>query len=129
LPQSVFLEPGVIPKPAPRIFPADTVIRWDSEPADIHNFIRGLSPQPGARSSFRRGKDIISFKIQESLPEVASHGLRPGYIVSDGKRFLKVACNKGFISIASIQPEGKKRMSIPEFLRGFDINGITVPFS
>jgi methionyl-tRNA formyltransferase len=66
------------------------------------------------------------FKVFESQPEVCEHELKPGFIVSDGKNFFKVACSNGFINIITIQLEGKKRMNSIEFLRGFNIAHCTI---
>jgi len=61
--------------------------------------------------------------------EICTHDLKPGEIFSDGKHFIKVACTDGFISIISIQLEGKKRMNTLEFLRGFRIEDYKIAVS
>jgi methionyl-tRNA formyltransferase len=122
LPQSQFLRPGEKPKPAPKIFSHDCIINWDRDPHKIHNLIRGLSPYPCARSFFKNATGTLSFKIYESHAECEEHSFSPGQIVSDEKHFLKIACKGGFLSIVSIQLEGKKRMNTVEFLRGFKIS-------
>ncbi len=127
--QSIFLKPGELPKPAPKIFPENCIINWNDEPFKIHNLIRGLAPYPCARSFLRCKEETISFKIFESQPEISGQTINPGIIVSDGKTFLKVTCKNGFVNILSLQTEGKKRMSTPEFLRGFKIAGCTIPVS
>ena len=128
-PQSNFLKPGEVPKPAPKIFPEDCIIDWSKDPLQINNLIRGLAPYPCARSTFRTGEETLSFKIFESQPETAGHMLKPGSIVSDGKNFIKIACRNGFVNINSLQLEGKKRMNTTEFLKGFKITNYTVPVS
>jgi methionyl-tRNA formyltransferase len=122
IPQSQFLKPGETPKQAPKIFPEDCLIQWNKNSDEIHNLVRGLSPSPCARSFFSDPGSPISFKIFESKSEREVHSLKPGTIVSDNKTWLKIACGKGYLNILSIQAEGKKRMSIPEFLRGFRIS-------
>lgn len=129
IPQSQFLEPGEIPKPAPKIFPNHCMVNWEKEAEGIYNQIRGLSPYPCAKSFFRGETSSLSFKIFESKAISEPHNLIPGTIVSDGRHFLKVACKNGFIDIASLQLEGKKRMSTEEFLRGFKISEYTLIFS
>lgn len=126
IPQSQFLKPGEKPKPAPKIFPQNCLINWDMDPSSIHNLIRGLAPYPCARSFFTNDSGTISYKIFESQPEHEEHSFAPGQILSDGKHFLKIACRQGFLNIASIQLEGKKRMSTIEFLRGFKISDYRV---
>lgn len=125
-PQTLFLKPGEIPKSAPKIFPEDCIIDWNKEAATVHNFIRGLAPYPCARSYFMNGTEKLNIKIYESQPETVKHSLTPGFIVTDGKQYLKVACANGFINILNLQLEGKKRMNTPEFLRGFNISNVTI---
>jgi len=108
-------------KPAPKIHTEDCIVKWENSVINIHNFIRGLAPYPCARSFFRNDTSTLSFKIFESQPEIAEHSFRPGVIDSDGKHFIRIACNDGFINILNLQLEGKTRMSAVEFLRGFRI--------
>jgi methionyl-tRNA formyltransferase len=121
-PQSNFMLPGEILKPAPKIFPDDCIINWDNEPEKIHNLIRGLSPYPCARSAFKNEKKTIMYKIFESQPIVENHKFKSGQIISDGRKYIKIACRGGYVEILSLQLEGKKRMSNEEFLMGFRIS-------
>jgi methionyl-tRNA formyltransferase len=113
-------------KLAPKIHPDDCIIDWNSGPLKIHNLIRGLSPYPCARSWFKNDSLSVSFKIFESRPEVEEHSYKPGTIFSDGKNHIRISCKGGYISILSLQLEGKKRMNITDFLRGFKIADFTV---
>ena len=126
VPQSKFLKPGEIPLAAPKIFPENCIINWNKTSSEAHNLVRGLAPAPCAKSSFKSGSSALSFKIFESLPEDESHSFEPGHIISDGNHFLKIACRSGFLNIVSIQLEGKKRMGVTEFLRGFRIADYTI---
>jgi methionyl-tRNA formyltransferase len=128
-PQSFFIKPGESLKLAPKIHPDDCIIDWRNESVKIHNFIRGLAPYPCARSSFKKGGSVFTFKIFESQPETANHKLKPGEIVSDGRSFIKIATRDGFISIVNLQLEGKTRMNTVDFLRGFRISDYSVTFS
>lgn len=121
LPQSEFIKPGEILRTAPKIYPKDCIIKWDNEPWKIHNFIRGLSPSPGAKSFFSDGDRSVSFKILESSPEISEHELKPGQIVTDHKTYIKAVCRGGFINILQLKPESRNAMSADEFLRGFRI--------
>jgi methionyl-tRNA formyltransferase len=129
LPQSHLIKPGESLKLAPKIHASDCFIDWNNEPSKIHNFIRGLSPTPGARSFLKCDINTFSFKIFESQPENEEHLLTPGRIISDGKHFIRVACTDGFINITNLQLEGKSRMNTVEFLRGFRIADYTIPVS
>jgi len=126
-PQSQFIKSGEVLKLAPKIYPNDCIINWNNDPVKIHNFIRGLAPSPCARSFLRNDSAEYSFKIYESQPEIIKHNITPGEIISDGKHFIRIACRDGFISVVSLQIEGKKRMNTVEFLRGFKIKDCTIP--
>jgi methionyl-tRNA formyltransferase len=129
IPQSQFLKPGEMPKTAPKIFPADCIIKWERDSNSINNLVRGLAPNPCARTIFFNSSSRISVKIYESQAENESVGKSPGEILSDGKHSLKIACGKGSLSILSLQLEGKKRMGVEEFLRGFRIEGLKAGLS
>jgi methionyl-tRNA formyltransferase len=108
-------------KSAPKIFKEDCKINWNQDVITIHNFIRGLSPYPTAWTVFENTQTLetLSAKIFEADKEIMEHNLQEGSIVSDEKRYLKVAVKEGFLIIKTIQLEGKKRLGIEEFLRGF----------
>ncbi len=120
-PQSNYVVPGEKLNTAPRIMAEDCIIDWAKNPVMIYNFIRGLAPYPCARSFLKKGYETLLFKVYESQPESVKHRYQPGHLISDGKYFLKVACNDGFVNILNLQLEGKKRMNTVEFLRGFRI--------
>jgi methionyl-tRNA formyltransferase len=128
-PQSDFMIPGENLRNAPKIFPDFCIVDWNKEPQKIHNFIRGLSPYPCARSVFKNEKRSMAFKIYESEPEAGKHILLPGQVVSDTNTFIKIATAGGFVRILSLQLEGKKRLGTEEFLRGFRIDEFTVPIN
>jgi len=127
--QTVLLKSGEPPKLAPKIHPQDCIIDWNNDPVKINNLIRGLAPYPCARSSFKNELSTHSFKIFESQPEIKNHTYKHGQIISDGKHIIKVACKDGFINIASLQIEGKNKMTTVEFLRGFRISDYSIPVS
>jgi methionyl-tRNA formyltransferase len=100
-------------KPAPKLFRDDCRISFNAGAHQVHNFIRGLSPFPGAWFT----ADGKLFKVYRSkVAQTTSPS--PGVIDSDGKTFLRIGCTEGCIELIEIQPEGKKRMDIMEFLRG-----------
>ena len=107
-------------KKAPKIHKEDCKINWNKEPVEIFNFIRGLSPYPTAWTEIisESGKKFM-LKIFASDYSISDHDLNPGEILSDHRTFLKIAVNEGFINVNNLQLEGKKRMNIEDFLRGF----------
>jgi methionyl-tRNA formyltransferase len=126
IPQEKLHGEKVSPKLAPKIHPNDCIIDWNNDPVSLHNFIRGLAPYPCAKSWFTSASSTVSFKIFESQPEIEKHTHKAGSIISDGKHFLKISCKDGYLSIASLQLEGKKRMNTVEFLRGFRVSDYTI---
>jgi methionyl-tRNA formyltransferase len=118
IPQST-VESGAL-KSAPKIFTDHCRIDWTKPVQDVHNLIRGLSPYPGAFTSFQ-GKMLKIFKSSIDLQISADE---PGTFSSDGKTFLKFACRDGYILVNELQLEGKKKMSTEDFLRGYKINNI-----
>lgn len=108
-------------KHAPKIFKEDCLINWENDTVQIYNLIRGLSPYPTAFTHI----DGKVLKIYESEIIIEKHDLKPGTYISDGKNELKFATKDGFLKLLEIQIEGKKRMSVSDFLRGYRLEGTT----
>ena len=121
--QQALIKPGTLLKSAPKIFKEDCRIQWNNDVHSVHNFIRGLSPYPGAFSILKSPSgDEYTVKIFKASGEFSSEQLHPGTIVTDSKTFIKVAVVDGFIYIYDLQKSGKKRLRTEEFLRGFPVN-------
>jgi len=112
--------PGAL-KPAPKINKNDCRIQWEKPVETLHNFIRGLSPYPAAWSEINTGSEVLFVKIYAATPIKKEHQLSPGTITTDGKQYLHVATPDGYISLESLQLQAKKRMEVPDFLRGFSV--------
>lgn len=102
-------------KHAPKIFNETAKINWNSNTEKVYNLIRGLSPYPAA-FTFLNEKLI---KIFTAIKDESSPLIKPGEFETDKKTYLKFACDDGYISIKELQLEGKKRIKIEDFLRGF----------
>lgn len=102
-------------KHAPKIFKEDCRIVWGQEVREIYNLIRGLSPYPTAWTTLN-GK-ILKVFAGEKIP--AKNIPDPGTVETDGVSFLRIAAKDGWISIKEIQLEGKRRIDIAGFLRGY----------
>lgn len=100
---------------APKIFTTDCMINWQDPVEKIHNLIRGLAPFPGAFTKVD-GKMVKLFSTT-ILKEIPKEPI--GSFVSDGKTYIRFACNDGYIQLNDIQWEGKKRMPVADFLRGY----------
>ena len=100
---------------APKIFTKDCQIDWHQPVEQIHNLIRGLAPFPGAITKVD-GKLVKLF----STSIIKENPIEPiGSFVTDGKTYARFACSDGYIQLNDIQWEGKKRMPITDFLRGY----------
>jgi methionyl-tRNA formyltransferase len=105
---------------APKITKAMTYIDWSSSSIDIHNFIRGLSPSPGAQSKVY-GKSI---KIQETKivdNEIYKTSFNPGQVIDISKSKLYVQTGNGILSIIRLQLEGKRSLDVKSFLNGYSL--------
>jgi methionyl-tRNA formyltransferase len=58
-------------------------------------------------------------KIYRSEKEYKQPTIAAGNFETDGKTFLKFACSDGFILVKELQLEGKKKMNVADFLRGY----------
>jgi methionyl-tRNA formyltransferase len=99
--------------PAHKITKEVAKIDWNKPAYQIHNLIRGLSPIPGAFFEFK-GK-LIKIYITEL---VERQDLKP-FEFDQTKKELIVGCGEKALRILELQQEGKKRMGVEEFLRGF----------
>lgn len=102
-------------KHAPKIFTETCRIDFHKPAQTVHNLVRGLSPFPGAFTSVN-GKTLKIFKSEK---ELNAGDDEPGTYKTDGKTFLKFACIDGCILVKELQLEGKKRMRVEDFLRGY----------
>jgi len=102
--------------PAPKITKETGHIDWNKPAKEINNLIRGLSPYPGAYF-FHKDKMI---KIYKSGVD-SNKEIFPGEIFST-KDELIIGCGINSLRINELQLEGKKRMSVVDFLRGYSIS-------
>jgi methionyl-tRNA formyltransferase len=102
-------------KHAPKIFKEDTQINWNKPVAEINNFIRGMAPYPAAFTSLN-GKTLKIFRVhyEQGLTKV-----NPGTNQTDNAAYLRFAGIDGWVYVDELQLEGKKRMNVVEFLKGF----------
>jgi methionyl-tRNA formyltransferase len=100
---------------APKIFTETCSINWQKPTNEIFNLIRGLSPFPTAYTTLQHKK----LKIFIAKKEIILHQTEIGQYETDNKTFLKFATLDGFIHCIEVQLEGKKKMPIEDFLRGY----------
>ena len=97
---------------SPNITPEEERIDWQKTNRQIFNHIRGMYPWPVAHTLWQGER----FKIYEAT--LADGTGKPGEILEVGKKHLVVATGEGAISLQTVQPAGKPKMSIADFLNG-----------
>ena len=119
--QEKLINDGLQVKHAPKIFKDDCRIDWTRDTESVRNLIRGLSPYPTAWTELvhPEKKEVFTAKIYAALLDNSSLPAAPGTLQTDGKKYLRIACPDGWLSVTEIQLSGKKRMKIDELLRGF----------
>ena len=111
-------------KPAPKISKEFCNVDWSLDCQTVYNHIRGLSPYPAAHTQLQsESGEIIDLKIFASEIESCTPNVDPGSVVTDNKKYLKIALSDGFIHLTKVQQAGKKAMPIEDFLRGTQFDG------
>jgi methionyl-tRNA formyltransferase len=113
-------------KHAPKIFRDDCRIDWTKTAEQIHNHVRGLSPHPAAYTIYTGidGKET-NIKVFATKLTLADNDRKPGSIETDNKSYLKVYADGGVLEIIELQPAGKRRMKLHEYLAGNKIEANT----
>lgn len=97
---------------SPNIRPEEERLDWNKTNRQLFNQIRGMNPWPVAHTLWQGGR----FKIYEA--ELADGDGQPGEILEIGKRQLLVATGEGALALKTVQPAGKPKMTISDFLNG-----------
>jgi methionyl-tRNA formyltransferase len=100
---------------APKIFTETCRIDWTKPIARIYDLIRGLSPFPTAFTEL----DGKLLKIYRAAKDPTPPTLPPGRPDTDQKTYLRFAAADGFIRVTELQLEGKRKMNVADFLRGY----------
>nr|WP_314494998.1 methionyl-tRNA formyltransferase [uncultured Chryseobacterium sp.] len=106
------------PKNAFKIFKEDTRIDFSKNSKEVHQFILGMSPYPAAFTTLKIGEEEKGLKIYGGTFEILEHGRNSG--TSDiTKNEFKIYTKDGIYFPLELQLEGKKRMTVKDFLNGF----------
>ena len=118
------LSEGMALRPAPKISKEFCNIDWSQNCQSVYNHIRGLSPYPAAHTQLVSAEgEVIEMKVFSAQIEPGKPELPIGSVVTDNKKFLKIALSDGFVCLTQVQQAGKKAMPIDDFLRGTPLNG------
>ncbi len=113
------------PKLAPKLFRENCEADFNRTSAELVNFVRGLSPYPGAWANIN-GKiykllkisAVFDAAISAEAPAGQGSNAPVGSTLSDGKTYIHIKTGDGFISLDEFVPEGKKSMNAKTFLAG-----------
>ncbi len=128
MPQEQLIETGTELHGAPKIFKETCQIDWSKSAVSIHNFVRGLSPMPGAWTTLVApdGKETVMKVYRTALSSDAKEA-PAGTITVKGKSLGIVAGDGSVLIVDELQLAGKKRMAARDFLNGVkDIESSTV---
>jgi methionyl-tRNA formyltransferase len=106
---------------APKIYHETCEIDFSKTTKDVYNHVRGLNPFPTAWTTI----DGLECKVLKSgmSDEELDPEHKPGTILTDNKRYLKVACSDGYLAILDLKMQGKKMMDIKSLLNGCKVEG------
>lgn len=119
MPQDEMIEAQEEIKLAPKIFKDTCRIDWTRTAKQNYDFVRGLSPVPGAWTMLvsPTGKETV-LKVYATRKTEEGAVAKPGTIVVDGRR-LMVKCGDNYVlELVEVQLAGKKRMPATDFING-----------
>lgn len=102
---------------APKLDPATCRIDWSRSVLQVHDHVRGLSPSPSAWSTFMLHRAPVRTKVHRTRLSDRTAQAAIGSAEAEGGH-LYVRCGDGWIEILELQPEGRRRMFVHEFLPG-----------
>jgi methionyl-tRNA formyltransferase len=102
---------------APMLTREDGRVDWRDDARRICRRIRGLDPWPGAFTLWQ-GKRLKLFGCR-ALPPTAQ--AEPGTVIRAEKGGLQVAAGRGAVLIEAVQLEGRRPLSVADFLRGYSV--------
>ncbi len=118
------------PTHAPKIFRETCQIDWNKTSKEIYDFVRGLSPYPAAWTTLK-GKNckIYATEIIDNLEEISENNINNSnkdivigeFFIAENNKNIYFKTKDNFLKIKELQLEGKKRLLVEEFLRGFKI--------
>lgn len=103
---------------APKLTKAQGRIDWRQPAEAIERLVRAMSPWPGAAVAWH-GQALKVLSVRVDDPQARGHA--PGTVTGLGGSGLVVATGQGTLAITEVQPPGRRRMSVQEFLAGHRI--------
>lgn len=117
--QEQMIAPGSELHQAPKLFKNNCEIEWSKTVKKVYDFIRGLSPVPGAWGEItlpnEKCMEMKFYKTRKT--ELSANGIKPGTFIKE-KKHCYIACGDYLLELGDIQPAGKKRMDAMAFANG-----------
>jgi methionyl-tRNA formyltransferase len=102
---------------APKLVKENTRINWNKSGLEIFNFVRGLSPRPTAWT--KSEKTQKTFKLYNVIYFKEKRSDKLNGIINMNDNLMKISVNDGYLKVLELQIEGKKKMSVQEFINGY----------
>ena len=102
---------------APKLVKENTRINWNKSGLEIFNFIRGLSPHPTAWTKSEKTKK--TFKLYNVIYFKEKRSDKLNGIININDNLMKISVKDGYLKVLELQIEGKKKMSVQEFMNGY----------
>lgn len=108
---------------APRLDKTDGAIDWNRSAQEIKNQVRAMEPWPKTYTFWRRpgSGEPMRLILGRVQVEPFESDAPPGTVLEAGGDRLLVATGSGALAIESLQPAGKRLLSVDEFLRGYGV--------
>ena len=108
---------------APKVTKEDAMIDWSLPASFVHNRVRGLYPWPHAHT-YLEGRRLILLRTRVESEQCDA---APGTVIAVSAAGIKVATgHAGCLTILELQPEGRRAMTVADFLAGHPVNAGTV---
>jgi len=102
---------------APKLRKEEGQIDWRQPAETIYNRIRAFKPFPGTFTMYANRRMLIDW----AMPIDEEHDYEPGIIRAVTEKYIDIACGRGYLRVVRIKPEGKRTMTVEEFVRGTEI--------
>ena len=101
---------------APKVEREDARVDWTRPSTEVARVVRAYDPKPGAFTTLRGGEvKLFGARVLLDRPDTPA---ALGEVLSAGPDGMVVACGGGAVRIVEVQPAGKRRLSVAEWVRG-----------
>jgi methionyl-tRNA formyltransferase len=107
---------------APQLKKSDGAVDWSRTAQQIFDQVRAFKPWPGSFTHWSRSGEPLRLLLDRvQVDQQDGNWGEPGTILQADPQGARVACGEGTLILLEIQPAGKRKMSIDQFLRGYPL--------